>query len=133
MANENDTKILNLKKAIEDKKKSLKVTEKFTPVTNCSIEIDGVRYNIQVLTKEQIIALMVKLNSYRLSAKDLGVEFNMSGYSVDDWMTDLKSKYMNLDRKLEERRLKALEDKLHNLLSSDKKVELEIEDIANSI
>ena len=45
----NDELILQLKKQIEDKKKALRATEKFTPITNCSIELDGVRQNIQVL------------------------------------------------------------------------------------
>jgi hypothetical protein len=136
MATENnDKKILSLKKQVEDKKKSLKATEKFCPITNCSIEIDGIRTNIQVLNKDQIITLMVKLNAYRLSAKDLGVlnEYNISSYSIDDWITDLKAKLMNIDRKNEEYRLKALESKLHSLLSNDKKVELEIDELEKSI
>jgi len=133
MASENDAKILSLKKQIEEKKKTIKSTEKFVPITNCSIELDGMRFNIQVLTKEQIITLMVKLNTYRLAAKDLGIEYSVSGYSVEDWIIDLKSKLGNLERKTEEHRLKLLEEKLHDLLSTDKKVELEIDEIAGSI
>ncbi len=133
--NVNDQTILKLKKQIEEKKVALKVTERFVPVTNCSIEIDGTRLNIQVLNKEQIVSLLVKLNAYKLSAKDLGLlsEFTMSGFSLDDWIKDLQAKLMNVNRKVEEARLKLLEDKLHSLLSVDKKVELEIEEIASSI
>jgi hypothetical protein len=133
MASGNDAKILGLKKQIEEKKKTIKSTEKFVPITNCSIELDGTRFNIQVLTRDQIVDLMVKLNSYRLSAKDLSVKYFVCGYSVEDWITDLRSRLGNLERKTEERRLKVLEDKLHDLLSTDKKVELEIDEIASSI
>ncbi|ASA22586.1 hypothetical protein [Paenibacillus donghaensis] len=133
MANPNDQKILELKKQIEVKKEKLSKSQKFTPITNCSIEIDGVRHNIQVLQKEQILNLLIKLNAYVLSAKDLGVleSYNVSGYHVQDWITDLKLKFEILNRKDEEQKLKAMESKLDKLLSDDKKVELELDEIAN--
>lgn len=131
MANNNDQKILELKKQIEDKKKQVGKLQKFTPVTNCSIEIDGIRHNINVLSKEQILLLMVKLNSYAISANELGVleDYNLSGYNVMDWIADLKSKLNILGKKEEETKLKAMEVKLDQLLSDDKKVELEINEI----
>ncbi|GED72344.1 hypothetical protein BRE01_60460 [Brevibacillus reuszeri] len=135
MANSNDQKILVLKKQIEDKKSKLSKSEKFTPVTNCSIEVDGVRHNIQVLNKEQLITLMVKLNTYAIAAKDLDLlnEYNISGYNVTDWIADLKAKLEFLGRKEEERKLKAMESKLDQLLSSEKKVELEIGEIESML
>lgn len=131
----NDTVILTLKKQIEEKKNALKTTERFSPVTNCSIELDGMRYNIQVLDKEQLISMLVRLNSYRLSAVDLGVlsEYKISGFTLDNWLKDLNAKLMNVNRKVEENRLKVMEDRLHNLLSNEKKIELEIDEIASSI
>lgn len=127
----NDEKIMILKKQIEEKKEKLKKAEKFSPITNCSLEVDGVRHNINVLQKEQIVTLLVKLNTYAMSAKDLGIlsDYNISGFNVEDWLTDLKAKLDNLSRKEEEMKLKAMEGKLHQLLSNDKKVELEIEEI----
>lgn len=131
MAKNNDERILELKKQIEIKKEKLGKSTRFNPVTNCSIEIDGVRYSVQVLTKEQLIMLMVKLNSYLMSAKVLEVaeEFIISGYHVSDWISDIQSKIDILSRKDEERKLKAMEDKLLKLLSEGKKVELEIDEI----
>lgn len=131
MANTNDQRILELKKQIEIKKEKLGKSTRFIPVTNCSIELDGERYNIQVLTKEQLIILMVKLNSYLISAKTLGVaeDFNISGYHVSDWITDMQSRVELLSRKDEERKLNIMESKLAKLLSDDKKVELEIDEI----
>jgi len=86
MSNPNDQRILELKKQIEIKKDKLGKSSKFTPVTNCSIELDEVRYNIQVLNKEQLISLMVKLNSYLMSAKALSVseEYTISGFHPSD-------------------------------------------------
>lgn len=131
MTNTNDQRILKLKKQIEVKKEKLGKTSRFAPVTNCSLEVDGVRFNINVLDKEKLIMLAVKLNSYLLSAKDLGYEnqFIISGYKVEDWLTDIQSRLDILSKKDEERSLKAMEDKLAKLLSEDKKVELEIDEI----
>jgi len=134
MANEtNDKKIMELKKQIEEKKNKVSKSQKFSPITNCSIEVDGIRYNIQVLTKEQLITLLVKLNSYAMSAKDLEVDFSISGYNVSDWITDIKSKLDFVSRKEEENKLKIMESKLHQLLSNEKKVELEIDEIMKSL
>lgn len=133
MTNINDKRILELKKQIEAKKEKLGKTLRFTPLTNCSIELDGVRHNINVLTKDQLVFLMVKLHSYFLSAKDLGYvdELNISGYGVRDWVIDIKSKIDILIKKDEEKSLKLMEEKLSKLLSDGKKVELEIDEIAS--
>ncbi|QPK89845.1 hypothetical protein IEN91_05250 [Bacillus velezensis] len=131
MTNTNDQRILKLKKQIEVKKEKLGKLSRFAPITNCSLEVDGVRFNINVLDKEKLIMLAVKINSYLLSAKDLGYEnqFIISGYKVEDWLTDIQSRLDILSKKDEERSLKAMEDKLAKLLSEDKKVELEIDEI----
>lgn len=135
MSNSNDQRILELKKQIEGKKEKLGKSLRFAPVTNCSIELDGVRHNIQVLTKEQLVMLMVKLQSYLMAAKTLEVsdDFNISGYHVCDWIEDIQNKIDILSRKDEERKLKVMEDKLLKLLSDGKKVELEINDIESML
>ena len=135
MANEtNDSKIMVLKKQIEDKKAKLVKSQKFTPITNCSIEVDGIRHNLQVLTKEQLITLLIKLNLYSMSAKDLGLDsYIVSGFEVLDWIIDIKSKLDFVSRKEEENKLKMMESKLHQLLSNEKKVELEIDEIMKNL
>jgi len=135
MANTNDERILELKKQIKAKKDKLGKSSRFTPVTNCSIEVDGIRHNIQVLDKDQLIALMVKLNAYALSAKDLDVlyDYMISGYNVQEWISDIKSRIDILSKKHEEKTLKIMEDKLVQLLSERKKVELEIDEIESML
>ena len=133
--NTNDEKIMQLKFQIGEKKKNLKTKKRFTPLTNCFIELDGVRLNLQVLNKENLIYLLVKLNSYLLSAVDLGLEdeYNFSGYSIDQWITDIKLKLDILKYEEEDRKLKELERKLENMLSSEKQVELAINEIESLI
>lgn len=133
MSNINDAKIMELKKQIEDKKGKLAGITKFAPITNCSIELDGVRYNINTLQKEQLISLMVRLNSYMLSAKDLNIldDYKISGYKVGEWIVDIRTKLDILSRKDEEIKLKVMEAKLDKLLSDEKKTELELNEIAD--
>jgi len=133
--NTNDEKIMQLKFQIGEKKKNLKTKKRFTPLTNCFIELDGVRLNLQVLNKENLIYLLVKLNSYLLSAVDLGLEdeYNFSGYSIDQWITDIKLKLDILKYEEEDRKLKELERKLENMLSLEKQVELAINEIESLI
>lgn len=133
MANEiNDKKILELKKQISDKKRSLSTEARFIPITNCSIELRGDRCNINVLTKEQLVLLMIELNLYTMSAKDLGLvkPVDISGYVIDDWIADIRAKLYVIAYKDEENKLKIMESKLDKLLSNEKKTELEIDEIA---
>lgn len=125
----NDEKILELKKQIEKKKESLKKSKRFNPVTNCIIELDAQKQNIQAMNSNDLIFLAAKLNSYYVSALDLELELKLSGYNVKEWIDDILAKISTLNVKNEEKQLKAMEDKLTKLLSNDKKVELEINEI----
>jgi len=133
--NVNDEKIMALKFQIQEKKKSLKTKKRFSPLTNCNLELDGVKYNIQVPNKEILTALLVKLNMYRLSIIDLDLEdeYIIYGYSIDEWITDIKLKLEILKYEEEDRKLKRLELQLENLLSNEKKVSLAIDEIEELI
>jgi hypothetical protein len=131
MTNKNDLKIIELKKQIAEKKDKLNNAKRFSPITNCSLELNEKRYNINVLTKEQLVLLMVKLNSYIISAKELGLfdDFIINGYHVEEWFTDIKTRLYILSQKEEERNLRIMESKLDKLLSDEKKTELELNEI----
>jgi hypothetical protein len=130
--NANDERILELKKQIAEKKTSLAKAEKFEPITNCILTLDGANCNLRVLKKEGLIALIVKLNVYALSAKDLGMveSYNISGYNIMEWIEDIRNKLTFENRKEEETKLKNMEDALTELLSNEKKTELQIDEIA---
>lgn len=135
MSNPNDSKIIELKKQIQEKRDKIDSTKRFSPITNCNFEFEETRYNINVLQKEQLTLILVKLNMYRLSVKDLELsnEFTISGYKLEEWIADIKSRIDILSRKDEEKKLKLMEDKLTELLSNEKKVELELDEIANML
>ena len=132
--NKNDEQILQLKEKVEAKKEELKKVKRFSPITNCIIDIDGndKRTNIQVLSKDQLKLLLIKLNMYRMSAENLSItDISIDGYKLEEWITDIKAKLTDLERKQEEINLKSMESKLVKLLSEDKKTELEINEIAS--
>jgi hypothetical protein len=133
MTNVNDERILELRKQIETKKTNLGKTLRFTPVTNCVIELDGVKQNLQVLPKEQLVSLLVRVHAYLMSAKSLGIadQYMIGGYKAEEWIADIKSKIDIISRKEDERALVLMEEKLSKLLSDGKKVELEIDEIAS--
>lgn len=131
MAQNNDERIMQLKQQIEAKRKELATkTSRFTPITNCLLVIDKVTYNLHVESSE---LLLIKVNMMAMSAKDLGLDISkviISGYSLADWIDDIKN-YMNVQSyKDEKRKLERLEKQLDALLSDDKRTELEIDSIA---
>ena len=129
----NDDWILELKKQIETKKKAISEKKvRFIPETNCVLNMDGMTINLNVCSDDALVLLLIRLNSYLMSAVDLGMSnFEISGYSVMTWIKDIKSKLEVSSLKREENDLKKMEGKLDKLLSDDKKTELEIDEIAN--
>jgi hypothetical protein len=131
MGTANDKKVLELKAKIQEKRDKFEKV-KFTSLTNCSLELDGVRHNILVMDKDSLTLLLIKLNSYRMSMVDLGVEeLYIWGYTIQDWISDIQLKLKVIAQKSEEEKLKILEKKLGTLLSEDKKTELELTSIAS--
>lgn len=131
--NKNDDRILELKKQIEAKKKAISEKKvRFIPETNCVLNMDGMNINLNVCSDEALVLLLIRLNSYLMSAVNLEMsDFEISGYSVTDWIKDIKSKLEVSSLKKEEIDLKKMESKLDKLLSDDKKTEIEIDEIAN--
>lgn len=128
----NDDRILELKKKIEEKRQALAEKKvRFVPETNCILNMDNLTFNLNVCSDDTLLLLLIRLNAYRMSAKDLDLEgFEISGYDVSLWMKDIQSKLDVSNLKKEESDLKKMEAKLDKLLSDDKKTELEIDDIA---
>ena len=128
----NDDRILELKKQIEEKKTTLmEKNTKFSPETNCILILDGTTYNLNVLNDESLTFLKIQLYTYKMAVIDMKItDFKISGYSLDDWISDINKKLETHEIKQKQNELKAMEAKLDKLLSEDKKTELELDDIA---
>lgn len=134
MAIKNDERILSLREQIEAKKKALGKQPRFSPITTCIIDYNGERINLHTMnTVRDIDQFLVCLNMWVMSAENLGVnpaDIMMSGFSIVDWMDDLRSKREVVVYQEEAKKLNALNKQLEKLLSEDKKTELEIDAIA---
>lgn len=126
----NDERVLQLKKIIDEKKAELKSVKRFTPITNCVLDLEGQKYNLNVLQLADLRLLLVRLNMYLISEKDLGIKLEIAGYNIDEWITDIKSKIEIFEYKKKESELKTLGAKLDKMLSDEKKTELELDEIA---
>jgi len=131
----NDQKILSLQKKIDQKKEALSKAQRFSPKTNCTLEFEGERYNLNTQNAQSCMILAIRINVYRMSAKDLGITdpVIISGYSLDDWTTDLMAKLAHLQRRDESRNLRDMEDRLQTLLSEDTQTEIAIGDIEKEL
>lgn len=130
----NDDKILKLKSQIENKKAKLLKLSTFRPTTNCMLIFNDVKYNLHVLNKEKAIILACQLQSIKRSSEELDLKIdNLSGYSIDDWLVDITGRIAELSIKEEKAKLKSMENRLTELLSNDKKIELEIEEIEKEL
>ena len=125
-----DERVLQLKEIIDKKKLELKGAKKFTPLTNCILDLEGQKYNLNVLRLNDLQLLLVRLNMYLMSAKDLKINLEISGYNIAEWITDIKCKIEIFEYKKKEAELKTLEVKLDKMLSDEKKTELELDEIA---
>lgn len=134
MTGKNDETILKLKEQIAKKKKELGKTSRFSSVTNMSLELDGTRYNLNVLDKTKLQQLAIKVNMYLMSAKELDLEgTEYSGYMLSEWLEDILDKLSIIEHKEKEAELAKLEAKLSKMLSNEKQVELELQDIAEML
>lgn len=131
----NDDQILMLKQRIEVKKKEIGQTRRFSPLTSCSIEMDGARYNLHSADRSALILLLCKLHNLDTAAEKLGYseQCMISGFSTSSWISDIQEKLEIMAQKGELEKLKAMEANLDKLLSDDKKTELEISNIATAL
>lgn len=131
MAQKNDDNIMKLKEQIQKKKEELSsLSNRVYPTTNCMLVLDRTTFNLHVDSSEW---LLVRLNAYAMSAKDLGLDLDsvqISGFTLNQWIQDVRSFLQVQKYKEEKKKLGDLEKKLDALLSDDKRTELEIDKIA---
>ena len=129
---DNDKKVLELTSKIEKAEKEALALKKASFITNCILIIDNEKYNLHVLDENSLKMLLIKVNTYKLSALDLGMnldEIKFGAYKLEEWVEDIKTR-INVEKN--KKHLKDLEDAkktLEGLLSKDKKTELKLAEI----
>lgn len=140
-----DNRIRELYYRVKQMKEEIEETTKSSWITNCVFRKDPNHpenfTNIQVAGKLEIIALTSFLlgmeaawgNALReLGLPEDSLPFLCSGYSVQDWLTDFKTRLARLQVDDKKRELAKLETKLNAILSPEFKRQLELEEILSS-
>lgn len=140
--NRNDDRIIELTRRIDEEKAKLtKGSQKFSPKTNCVLTWRGETFNLNVLTRDQLVFLHIDLHAFLTSAEELKYSapgysdsgLLVSGYFIDQWISDIKNKIDILDAKEKQMRLGMEADKLSRLLSSSMQTEMAIDDIESKL
>lgn len=127
----NDSKIMKLTALVAEKKEALGVSPRFTPKTTCMLKTDlTLNTNINTFTSvaDANNALFI-LGLYQIAAERVGMtesEVIINGFSLTDWISDVKSKKSLLEHKAKEKELADIQKQLDAMLSDDKKTELKL-------
>ena len=144
MSSNNDDRIMTLKKEIAEKRNNLDNTRtRFSPRTNCMLELDGVKYNLNVNDMQTNRYILMKL---ALLKRSIGIvidnydvpeftqdDITISGYPLSAWLFDVQNKIKYDSWKEDKKKLDSLEKQLTKLLSNDKQTELMIDELASTL
>jgi hypothetical protein len=144
MSSKNDEKIKELLEIINLKRKNLGKKPKIFLRTNALLEMEGENIlNINTIQRLSeciniVSKILHKQELYTRAAKILDIEIKenehkISGFPVNDWIADLKSKADLIKWNIENKNIKAIEAKLKNLRSEELKTSDELDDISTAL
>ena len=130
-----DKEILELKTKVETKQRELADLKVFRPKTNLVLPFGNNNINLNVLDSNGLLVVLSQVASIlpNLAAVGITEAPDLGSYSVEDWIHDIKGKYMLANVRKEETKLKKVEDKLNELLSEDVKKDRAFEELKSSI
>lgn len=130
-----DNNIIELLSTL-DKKAEEARGGRFHPKTTCILTLYGVTYNIHQLDDASLRLLAILLESLihaepRVFPDD--PEVIVSGFTLRDWQDDVVSKAEVNKYRADQEKIKRYKGKLKDMLSAEKKTELEFQTIANEL
>ncbi len=143
-----DQKTLDLIKEVQNRKAEISKLERPNWKTNCSfsfVEGSSTTVNIHVESNVKNLIgyaahLIEKERSYNSAATTLGLDgaesvppFTWSGFSVNDWLDDIKTRINKIQISFKKKKLEILESRLNAVISPELKAELELQAIANEL
>lgn len=146
MAKKTDQKTLDLIKEVAKQKAEISKAERPNWKTNCAFTyIEGnlngaTNLHVQSNVKELIsIAgfLLEKAEAYGKAASALGLNsppsFTWSGFSVDDWLEDIRTRINKLQIASKKEKLEKLEFRLNAIISPELRAEMELAAIQSDL
>lgn len=139
-----DKKILALIEDINRQKRDIAAAEKSEWKTNQAFPYQEGSANVVQLNVERDVGKLVKIasflrateNAYNDTARALGVDapaFTWSGYSIHDWLSDLKNRINRLQIDSKRKKLESLDQRLNSLVSPELRARLELEAIESEL
>ena len=142
-----DNKTLDLIKEVNRQKAEISKAEKPNWITTCTFSYNegaagsASATNLHVETNIRNIIciasfLMDKERSYLEAAKRLGVEapvFTWQGFSVNDWVEDIKMRINKIQISSKRKKLETLEARLNSVISPELKAEMELDAIESEL
>jgi len=128
-----DSKVLSLKKIVEEKKANLKKVS-FQPRTNCSIKWVGQSVNLHVATMPELVVTLGLLQSVvNATPVELHSYLLLGSFTFQEYLEDIRSKIAVLEYQADLAELRRYQTKLDELLSSEAKVDLELQELEELI
>jgi hypothetical protein len=140
-----DETTLKLIEEVKRRRLEISKAERSTWLTNSSfayVEGSSNTVNIKVVADlKQLISIAAFLKgqeaNYKAAATELGVEsppvFTWGGFSLSDWMEDLKTRIAKIQLESKRQKLAALEARLDAVISPELKREMELAKIAEEL
>lgn len=132
----NDDRIIELKKLIEEKEKEI-VPASLASKTTLILDFNGQKYNLNVMTLSELQILFCQLQALQTANEKLSNFYteplSIGGFFVVDWLDDIISKMNYLMTKNKKRELEAMKKQLDKLLSDGKKTELLLDEIMEKL
>lgn len=135
----NDKIIKELTDAVAKRHSELKKIDSYEFKTNCIIDDQGRKVNIQVLSLDDLYCQL----SYFLYTQDkidsvnseLGLKHGVKigGYSIGDWCSDMKHLIQKRSVESKKKELATIESKLDSMLSPEAKQQRELDEIRKNL
>lgn len=135
-----DSKTLALIKLVEQKRKEIKQAESPKWKTNLSIPYMSRNVNLNVESDVNNLAsivgyLLIMEECHNRGCKELGLELDYvyNGFSVQDWISDIKHRINKIQINEKRAQLDVLEKRLNNVISPELRAQMELDAIATEL
>lgn len=135
-------KILEYLATINKKREEIEKIERPNWKTNCAFSADGLVKNLHVENDVRTLVIiasiiMTKEDAYYKARLALGIDnvpdFEFNGYSLKDWLCDIKSRINKVQVATKKKELQELEDRLNKIVSPELRAEMELLAIAKEL
>ena len=131
------TKVRQLKEQIAD-------TERYAWRTNCSFQLKGVNYSLQVVSDTALLGAL--MGNIKAECRDfeegciaVGIPkeevptFKFFGYTVEAWQSDIQARYKKITVKNKRDQLAKMEERLNSVMSPELRTKIELEAIQKEL